>query len=318
VPDGKHRLDADQLLRLNPPKQCKLFATIPKQRIIMDRLSSTDLTRREFLTRATAGVAVASAAGLPPLAAAASGRKIPVGLQLYSIRNQCEKDLPGMLAAVSKIGYKGVEFAGYYGHSAKDLRKMLDDNGLIACGTHTPYESIQANKLQETIEFNRTIGNKFLIVPWMEGKSKQAWVDHAKFFNQVADKVKSEGMWVGYHAHAHDFEKFDGETAWDLFFGNTKPEVIMQLDTSNCRDGGADPVEVLKRYPGRARSIHLKASGGGPDSVIGEDKVEWKEVFAFCEGKGKTEWYVLEHESGTDPLDAVKRSFEALKKMGKV
>ncbi len=92
----------------------------------------------------------------------------------------------------------------------------------------------------------------------------------------------------------------------------------MQLDTSNCREGGADPVEVLKRYPGRARSIHLKASGGGPDAVIGEDKVDWKEVFAFCEGPGKTEWYVLEHESSKDPLTAVKRSFEALKKMGKV
>jgi len=284
----------------------------------MNHISSADLTRREFLSRAAAGLAAAGLAGLPRVAEAASRRKIPVGLQLYSIRNQCEKDLPGMLAAVSRIGYKGVEFAGYYGHSAKDLRKMLDDNGLIACGTHTPYESVLGDKLQETIKFNRTIGNRFLIVPWMEGKSKQAWLDHAKLFNELAKKVKGEGMWVGYHAHAHDFEKFDGETGWDLFFGNTKPEVVMQLDTSNCRDGGADPVEVLKRYPGRARSIHLKASGGGPDAVIGEDQVNWKEVFAFCETKGKTQWYVLEHESGKDPLDAVKRSFEALKKMGKV
>jgi sugar phosphate isomerase/epimerase len=125
-------------------------------------------------------------------------------------------------------------------------------------------------------------------------------------------------MYVGYHAHAHDFTLFDGVTAWDLFFGGTKPEVIMQLDTSNCREGGADPVVVLKKYPGRARSIHLKASGGGPDTVIGEDKVNWKEVFAFCEGPGKTEWYVLEHESGKDPVDAVTRSYAALKKLGKV
>ena len=75
---------------------------------------------------------------------------------------------------------------------------------------------------------------------------------------------------------------------------------------------------VLKKYPGRARSIHLKANGAGPEAVIGEDKVNWKEVFAFCETKGKTEWYVVEHESSKDPLDAVKRSFEALKKLGKV
>jgi sugar phosphate isomerase/epimerase len=151
----------------------------------------------------------------------------------------------------------------------------------------------------------------------MEGKSKQAWLDHAKLFNDVAAKVKSEGIWVGYHAHAHDFDKFDGVSAWDIFFGNTKAEVVMQLDTSNCRDGGADPVAVLKKYPGRARTIHLKASGGSPNAVIGEDKVPWNEVFEFCETKGATEWYILEHESGSDPLDAVRRSFEALKKMGK-
>ena len=284
----------------------------------MHRAMSSAVTRREFL----GAVGVAGAAlgfSVVPLAQAAASKKIPVGLQLYSLREQCKTDLPGMLAAVAKIGYKGVEFAGYHGRSAQELRKLLDDNGLIACGTHTPYESVQGDKLKETVEFNRTIGNKFLIVPWMnEAKSKQEWLDRAKLFNEIADKVKPDGMWVGYHAHQHDFNQIEGVTAWDVFFGNTKAEVIMQLDTSNCCEGGADPVAVLKKYPGRARSIHIKAFGGGPDAVIGEDKVDWKGVFAFCESKGKTQWYVLEHESGKDPLDAVKRSYEALKKMGKV
>ncbi len=277
-------------------------------------------TRREFIRRAGVGAAgLALGASLTSAAqAAARGKKIPVGLQLYSIRNLCEKDTAGMLKAVSQIGYRGVEFAGYYGHSAKELRKMLDDNDLVACGTHTTYESVLGDKLKETIEFNRTIGNRFLIVPWMESKTKQEWLDKALLFNTLAVKLKSARMLIGYHAHAHDFEKFEGETAWDLFFGHTRPEVIMQLDTSNCCDGGADPVAVLHKYPGRARSIHLKASGGGPDAVIGEDKVNWKEVFAFCEGPGKTEWYVVEHESGSDPLNAIKRSFEALRKLGKV
>ena len=284
----------------------------------MHRVMSSAVTRREFL----GAVGVAGAAlglGVAPLAQAAASKKIPVGLQLYSLREQCKTDLPGMLTAVSKIGYRGVEFAGYHGHSAKELRQLLDDNGIVACGTHTPYESVQGDKLKDTVEFNRTIGNKFLIVPWMnETKSKQEWLDRAKLFNDIADKVKPDGMWVGYHAHAHDFKQIDGVSAWDLFFGNTKREVIMQLDTSNCCEGGADPVAVLKKYPGRARSIHIKANGGGPEAVIGEDKVDWKEVFAFCEGKGKTQWYVVEHESSKDPLDAVKRSFDALRKFGKV
>lgn len=274
------------------------------------------LNRRHFLqvsALGTAGVALGFES-----AHAAQGHKIPVGLELYSVREQCAKDLPGTIAAVAKIGYKGVEFAGYHGRSAKDLRKLLDDNGLVCCGTHTPYETILPDKIEATMEFNQIIGNKYLIVPWMEGKSKQAWLDKAKVFNEAADKVKAKGMFVGYHAHAHDFEKFDGESAWDLFFGNTKADVIMQLDTSNCCDGGADPVAVLKKYPGRAKTIHIKSNGGGPEAVFGEDKVNWAEVFKFCEGPGRTQWYVVEHESSKDPLDAVKRAFAALQKMGKV
>lgn len=280
----------------------------------MNQNSTHTLNRREFLQRSAVGIAgVALGLGL----ARAAAKKIPIGLQLYSLREQCKNDLPGMLKAVSQIGYKGVEFAGYHGRSASELRKMLDDNGLVACGTHTPYESVLPDKLQETIQFNHTIGNKFLIVPWMEAKSKEGWQEKAKMFNELSAKLQPDGMFIGYHAHAHDFEKFDGESAWDIFFGQTKPAVIMQLDTSNCCDGGADPVAVLKKYPGRVRSIHIKAHGGGPDAVIGEDKVNWPEVFAFCETKGGTEWYVLEHESGSDPLKAVTRSFEALKKLGK-
>ena len=286
----------------------------------MNPVLSPHVTRREFLSRSATGVAgLTLGLGLVPATQAApSAKKIPVGLQLYSLRVECKDDLPGMLAAVSKIGYRGVEFAGYHGRSSKELRKMLDDNGLVACGTHTPYDSIQGDKLKETVEFNEVIGNKFLIVPWMdETQSKEEWLKRANLFNEVADKIRPEGLWVGYHAHAHDFKEIEGVSAWDLFFGNTKAEVIMQLDTSNCREGGADPVAVLKKYPGRARSIHVKSHGAGPEAVVGEGDINWPAVFAFCEGPGKTEWYVVEHESSKNPLDAVKRSYEAMKKLGK-
>jgi sugar phosphate isomerase/epimerase len=294
--------------------------TIRKKDTIMKHTTAPQVSRREFIRRSTATAAGATLGlSLAPVAQAAPAKKIPVGLQLYSLRVECKSDLPGMLAAVSKIGYKGVEFAGYHGRSAMELRKMLDDNGLVTCGTHTPYDSIQGDKLKETVAFNHTIGNRFLIVPWMnETTSKQEWLDRAKLFNDVAQKVKPDGMSVGYHAHAHDFHQIDGVSAWDLFFGNTKPEVIMQLDTSNCREGGADPVAVLKKYPGRARSIHIKSYGAGPEAVIGQGDIDWKAVFTFCEGKGKTQWYVVEHESSKNPLDAVKRSYEALQKLGKV
>ena len=289
----------------------------------MKNAPASTITRRQFVRNTALGVAgVTLTVGLPSSVLApppAKKRKIPIGLGLYSLRNECKTDLPGMLAAVAKIGYKGVEFAGYHGRSPSELRKMLDDNGLVACGTHTPFETVKGDKLKETIAFNKTIGNKFIIVPWMdESQSKQEWLDRAKLFNEIADTLKPEGMWVGYHAHAHDFKMVGDVSAWDLFFGNTKPQVIMQLDTSNCREGGADPVAVLKKYPGRARSIHIKSHGAGPEAVVGEGDIDWPAVFAFCERLGRTEWYVVEHETSKNPLDAVKRSYEALKRMGKV
>jgi len=174
------------------------------------------------------------------------------------------------------------------------------------------------NKIDATIEFNQIIGNRFIICPWMVAKSRAEWLAHAKLFNTLSDKLRPLGLWIGYHAHSHDFEKFDGETAWDIFFGNTKKEVVMQLDTSNCRDGGADPVEVLNRYPGRVRTIHIKPNGGGPEAIIGEDKVNWAGVFDFCEHRGDTQWYVVEHETSKTPLATVARTFEKLKELGKV
>ena len=274
------------------------------------------VSRREFLKCAAAG-AMLTGLGWPALRAAQAAKKTPIGLQLYSVRNECEKNLPSVLEAVGKMGFNGVEFAGYYGRKAPELRKLLDDNGLVCCGTHTPYESVSANNLAATIEFNRVIGNKFLIVPYMEAKSRQGWLDKAKEFNELADKVKAEGMSTGYHAHGGDFKKYDGETAWDLFFGNTKPEVIMQLDTSNCMEGGADPVAVLKKYPGRAKTIHIKEFGGAKDAVIGGGVIKWPEIFALCEAGG-TEWYIIEHErGGPDTIGDVKRCLEAVHKMGR-
>src|SRR5256714_10021446 len=157
----------------------------------MTSILSSRMGRREFLRFNAASLAgMALGTGLGEVTWAAGTKRIPVGLELYSVRDQCKTDLPGTLAAVSKMGYKGVEFAGYHGRNAKELRKMLDDNGIVACGTHTPYGTVLDDKLSETVEFNRVIGNKFLIVPSMTANSKPEWLDKAKLFNETSDKVK--------------------------------------------------------------------------------------------------------------------------------
>lgn len=277
--------------------------------------------RRKFLQLSALGVAGATLglAGCATEKSCCSARKkIQVGVEMYSVRTDCKKDFPGTIAAIAKMGYAGVEFAGYWNTSAKDIRKMLDDNGIVACGSHTPSENVQPDKLAETIEFNQVIGNHFIIVPDMSGATRQIWLEKAKRFNEIAAQLKPLGLSIGYHSHFHDFHAVEGGVPWEMFGENTSAEVILQLDTSNCVDGGADPLTELKKFPGRTRSIHIKPNGGGPESVIGEDKINWADVFGYCETKGGTEWYVVEHESSKQPLDAVARTYAALKKLGKV
>lgn len=273
------------------------------------------------------GAAGLLAAGVKPLRAEVKiAKKIPIGLQLYSVRDACGKDLPGVLAAVAKMGYQGVEFAGYHGRKAEELRKMLDDNGLKCCGTHTGLDTLTGNALQGTIEFNKTIGNKYLIVPGLPHAnmaSVQALIGTAKLLTELAEKVNTldnapAGMCVGYHAHGGDFQAVGGQVPWEVLFSHAGPAVVMQLDTGNCLDGGGDPIAILKKFPGRSATIHLKEHGGKPGAVIGEGLVKWQEVFDLCETTGGTQWYIVEQESyAGSPLDAVKGCIEGLHKMGK-
>jgi sugar phosphate isomerase/epimerase len=286
-------------------------------------MKSENLSRRMILKSGLAVLVGGCALQKTPkgeekMAAAKGG--IPVGLQLWTVRTECAKDFHGTIAKVAKLGYKGVEFAGFYNYSAKDVRKMLDDNGLLCSGSHTAIDLLSNEKLAATMEYNRTIGNKFVIVPWLDRKqlnTKEGWLAKAKTFNELADKTRSEGVHIGYHAHQGDFLPIDGETPWDLLFGNTSKEVIMQLDTGNSMQGKADPVAVLKKYPGRSLTIHLKEfSATNPKALIGEGDVKWKDIFAVCESTGGTQWYIIEEESGAyPPLEAAKSSLKNFKKV---
>jgi sugar phosphate isomerase/epimerase len=288
----------------------------------MQRSGSDRFSRREFLKAAAvgtgAGLVGLELLGGPSLLAAGPNKKIPVGVQLYSVRELAAKDLPAVLEAVGRMGYKGVEFAGYYGWEAKprELRKLLDANGLKCCGTHTGLETVTGDALKATADLHRVLGNSFLIVPGVQAEGAQGWLDMAKRFNDIAARAKELGLRVGYHAHAGDFKIFDGKTTWEIFFDNTVPDVIMQIDTGNCLQGGGDPVALLKKYPGRSASVHLKEFGGPENAVIGQGVVAWDEVFRTCETTGGTAWYVVEHETGPDPMGAIRGCLEGLRKMG--
>lgn len=249
--------------------------------------------------------------------------KIPIAIQLFSIREDCARDLPGTLKAVANMGYDGVEFAGYHGRSANELRKMLDDLQLKAAGTHLWIETLLGDEFSKTVEFNRILGNKFLIVaafPEEWRKSKASWLESARLMNEIAGKLRPEGMRVGYHNHAIEFQQLEGEMPWDTFFGATVRDVVMQLDTGNAIGGGLTPdgiLAVIRKYPGRANTIHLREFSSTNDkAIIGEGDIKWKELFSLCQTIGGTEWYVVEQGSKElPPLECARRCIQNLRKM---
>lgn len=248
--------------------------------------------------------------------------RIPIVLQLYSVREDCARDLPGVLSAVAKMGYEGVEFAGYYNYDAPALKKMLDDLGLKVAGAHVRLDTLLGPELERSVAFHRALGNRFLIVPGFppdRRSSRAAWLETARLMNEIAERLRPYGMRTGYHNHHIEFQPMEGELPWDTFFGNTNPEVVMQFDTGNALHGGGDAPTFLKRYPGRATTVHLKEYSKTNDkALIGEGDVPWDEVFRLCEGEGGTEWYIVEQESyAYPPLACVERCLQNLKKMGK-
>jgi sugar phosphate isomerase/epimerase len=221
------------------------------------------------------------------------------------------------------MGYDGVEFAGYYGRSANELKQMLDGLGLKVAGTHIGIETLLGSELEKTVEFNRVIGNKFLIVPGFpesRRNSKAAWQATARLMNEIAVKLKPKGMLTGYHNHSLEFQPMEGELPWDIFFGLTTPDVVMQYDTGNAMSGGvsADGVlQFLRKYPGRATTVHVKEFSAKNDkAIIGEGDTKWKELFSLCETIGGTEWYIVEQESyAFSPVECARRCVQNLRKM---
>lgn len=256
--------------------------------------------------------------------------KLPIALELYSVRKECAEDLEGTLAAVAKMGYQGVEFAGFHNRPAAELKKILDDNGLICCGSHTGIGAVLGDQLEATMEFNAILGNEYIIIPGLPGEytnSLDAWRKTADLFNELSAKVRAKGFWTGYHNHHTEFAAIGGTTPWDVFFGNTVQDVQMQLDMGNGLRGGADLVGILKQYTHRSQTVHLKpyctdAGKDEPDKgfapLIGQDSVPWAEVFALCESVGDTKWYIVEYEDAAYPaLEAVELCLKALRAMGK-
>jgi sugar phosphate isomerase/epimerase len=255
------------------------------------------VSRRTFL---------ALAGALPfALRASAAQSKIPVGLELYSVRDALAKDLPGTVTAVAKMGYEVVEFYSPYfswtPQAAKDVRKLMDDLGIRCLSTHNSPAAIAPEGIQKAIDLNQILGSRDIIVA---SAGKTAGIDGWKAFgaslNAAAERLKPAGMFTGFHNHATEWRPIEGQRPMDVLAASTMKEVILQLDVGTCVEAGADPVAWIKANPGRTKSVHCKdwAPGRGYGVLFGEGAAPWPAIFQAAESTGGVQHYLIEQEEG--------------------
>ncbi len=291
-----------------------------------------NLSRRGFLgSLAAAGAATAFGAGT--CCAQAGCKKGQVAVQLYSIHKYIPTvGIEKALEEVAKIGYKGVEFAGYYGKSAAELKKMLNDNGLVGCGTHVGRDAFSPANVKRTCEFNLGYGNTTIICPGGGNfpKKGENLDDFLKmlvdYYNTAAEEAAKYGCKIGLHNHTGEFnmKMKDGTTYWDYFFSNTHQNVCMEQDVGWTTCAGHDPCEQYKKYPHRSVTLHAKENGMGSkkfDGILGQPGlgakgVDWDKLAVAADADG-VKWWVVECERHFDTLEAITPSFAFLKSKGR-
>ena len=295
-----------------------------------------NLSRRDFLgASAMAGASVLAPGCCSCLCGERYGK---VAVQLYSIHKYIPQPNVGLakaLADVKAIGYEGVEFAGYYGNDAKTLKKMLDDNGLVACGTHVGRDAFSPENVKKTCEFNLGFGNNVIICPGGGNfpKKGENLDDFLKmlvdYYNTAADTAATFGCKVGLHNHTGEFnlKTKDGTTYWDYFFSHTNANVCMEQDVGWTTCAGYDPCEQYRKYPHRSPTLHAKENGMGKnvtkfDAILGQPglpdakPVDWDALFPVTDAD-QVKWYVVECERHFDSLDAIRPSWEFLHAKGR-
>ena len=250
-------------------------------------------------------------------------RKIPVGLELYSVRDDLQKDPQGTVRAVAKMGYQDVEFYAPYMEwseaQAKEMRKLLDEVGMHCYSTHNDEDFFRESKIQKARDFNKILGSRYMVLAWSDPKpSLDSWKKVADTLNIAAEKLEPAGLKVGYHNHDAEWKPVDGKRPIEVIASDTKPSVMLQLDVGTCLEAGADPVAWIKANPGRIRSIHCKDWSPDPNvgykTLFGEGKADWKGIFHAAENGGGVEFYLIEQEGSRYPeLETARRCLEAFR-----
>ena len=272
-----------------------------------------EITRRSF---------VALSAALPfSIKAFAQKSPIPIGLELYSVRDALKQDLEGTVRAVAGLGYQCVEFYAPYFEwteaQAKGMRKLLDELGVRCYSTHNDQKIFSADNINRARDLNLVLGTKYLVLAYSEPKGNlDGWKAIAEQLNFAAERLEPAGLKPGYHNHQAEWKAVDGTRPMDILAKQTKSSVMLQLDVGTCLEAGSDPVAWIHSNPGRIHSLHLKDwssdSSKGYQVLFGEGDAKWKEIFLAAESVGGAEYYLLEQEgSRFGELETAKRCLQA-------
>ena len=290
--------------------------------MVLSMISHRLPSRRSFLATTL------TAAGASPLGFGAPADKhIPIGLELFSVRDELAKDLTGTVTAVAKMGYEVVEFfSPYYDWTvdkAKEVRKLMDGLGIRCNSTHNGPNALKPEGIAKAIDLNQALGARYIVLA-SAGRvnTLDGWKGVGEMLTQAADKLRPVGMRTGYHNHQLEFKPLEGKRPIEVIAANTPKDVMLQLDVGTCIEAGSDPVAWINANPGRINCLHLKewAAGSGPDkgyrALMGEGDAPWKKIFAAAESKGGVEYYLIEQEGARfGSLETAQRCLATYKKL---
>jgi sugar phosphate isomerase/epimerase len=282
-------------------------------------MKTEPMTRRGFL---------AITAMIPLALRAAPSSAIPMGLELYSVRDELKKDPVATVRAVAAMGYQGVEFyAPYFTWTetqTKDMKKLLDELGIRCYSTHNDSTYLNKENIQRAAGMNSILGSKYVVMASSKPKpGLDGWKEIADSLNFAADQLQSSGLKAGYHNHLVEFTPLDGTRPIEVLARNTKSSVMLQLDVGTCVEAGSDPVAWIRGNPDRIRSLHCKdwspEPGKGFSVLFGEGAVDWKGVFAAASSVGGAQFYLMEQEGSRFPeLDTAQKCLEVYRSSQKV
>ncbi len=294
------------------------------------------MNRRTFIETS---LATALSSSLPGRIFADAPHKIDkIGVQLYTVRDAMNTDVPGTLAKVAAIGYKEMEFAGYFGQSPKEIRALLDKNGLTSPSSHVPYDVVEGH-WPEALDTAHQIGQTFIVCPYIDEKIRQSpdgWKKVVDQFNRAGEASKKAGIQFAYHNHFWEFapeKSLGGMFAYDYLLQNTDPNLVkMEMDLCWISVAGQDPVAYFKKYPGRFPLVHVKdmkvLPKAAPDQLaalkmeevekgmtsVGDGIIDWKRIFAHAE-EGGIQHYFVENDVPKDAFANLSASYAYLVKL---